>query len=66
MLKLLLLVVIFFYALYRFGGLILKVLSFGSSPQQNNKRGNVNVDSNPNKDKKHFDGGEYVDYEEVK
>ena len=28
--------------------------------------GNVHVDSDPSKGKKGFDGGEYVDYEEVK
>lgn len=29
-------------------------------------RGNIHVDNNPNQEKKNYDGGEYIDYEEVK
>jgi hypothetical protein len=29
------------------------------------RRGNVNVDNMPNQSNKGFDGGEYVDYEEI-
>ena len=31
----------------------------------NRRRGNVNIDHDPNKSKKGYEGGEYVDYEEI-
>lgn len=43
----------------------------GTRYQQNNaqrqrkQEGEVNVEHNPNTSKKNFDGGEYIDYEEV-
>ncbi len=69
MIKLILFAVLFFYALYRVGGFLLKILSLGATNPQENRRpndGNVHVDSNPNRDKKSFEGGEYVDFEEIK
>lgn len=69
MIKIILIAILFFYALYRVGGFLLKIVSLGASNQSDRRSprdGNVHVDKNPNKDKKHFEGGEYVDYEEVK
>jgi hypothetical protein len=67
---LLFLIWVFFRAL----GMIFRTL-MGSADQNRNsrydnysnprKKGNVNVDHDPNHTKKGFDGGEYVDYEEV-
>lgn len=68
MFKILLIFVLFSYAIYRIGGIIMKILSFGSGGSQKRTRpnGNVHIDRNPEQDKKSYDGGEYVDYEEVK
>ncbi len=45
----------------------MKILSLGSSSSQNrtHKNRNVRVDKQPNQGGKSYDGGEYVDYEEV-
>ncbi len=70
MLRLLLIVSLIFYVLYKFG--FFRALSQGARRQQNFDRkppnGNVNVDAPPPKEKKRsdFKGGEYVDYEEIK
>jgi len=68
MFKVILIFVLFIYAVYRVGGFIIKILSFGSDGSQKRtpRNGNVHVDSNPKENKKSFEGGEYVDYEEVK
>lgn len=78
--KILLIAFIFFFLLFRVGGFFLRLL-FGSfstprhhqSASQNSRKpkdGNVNIDHVPNDQEKkkpgNFDGGEYVDYEEVK
>ena len=36
-----------------------------NSQHQRKRDGEINVEHNPNSSKKNFDGGEYVDYEEV-
>lgn len=71
-LALLLLIWVFFKAV----GMIFRTL-LGSADQNRSdrygndysgnrpRRGNVNIDHNPNQPNKGFDGGEYVDYEEV-
>lgn len=61
------------YVLYKFGSLFYRA---GANSQQNNKNfqqrrpagGNVNIDYDPNDNKRKKGGGkgEYVDYEEVK
>ena len=61
---------IFFKAL----GMIIKMVFGGNSDTKqtrsytaNNSRhkGDINVDHNPNKSNKGYEGGEYVDYEDV-
>ena len=66
MFKIILIFVLFIYAIFRIGGFLVKILSFGSDQKRTQQKGNVHVDSNPKQDKKSFDGGEYVDYEDVK
>ena len=82
MLKFLIIVVLIGYVFYKVGGMVFKVLTGNIGGQQsrgnfqgqnrpgNNPRpkdGNVNIDYVPKGKKgKDFDGGEYVDYEEVK
>ena len=68
MVKVILFFVLICYTIYRVGGFVIKILSFGSTDSKNrvHKKGNVHVDKQPMKGKAHFDGGEYVDYEEVK
>lgn len=69
MIKIILFAVLFFYALYRVGGFLLKILSLGATNSQDSRRpkdGSVHVDSNPKENKKSFEGGEYVDFEEIK
>ena len=70
LLALLVLIWIFFKAL----GMILKTVIGGTTTKResrysnsNNHRqeGDINVDHNPNKSNKGYDGGEYVDYEDV-
>jgi hypothetical protein len=77
MLKFLLIIFLFFFILFRLGGFLLKMLG-GPSRQDRAKGrkgrkytppgGNVSVDYEPKneKKKKDFEGGEYVDYEDVK
>ena len=70
MYRLLLILSLFFYVLYKFG--FFRALSQGARGEQRTNRNppnsNVNIDAEPPKDKKrsNFKGGEYVDYEEVK
>jgi hypothetical protein len=68
MLKVILFAILIVYGIYRIGGFVIKILSFGSTDGQSrvHKNGNVHVDKDPNKDHKTYDGGEYIDYEEVK
>ena len=37
---------------------------FGSN-RTTNRKGDINIDHDPNKSNKGYDGGEYVDYEEI-
>lgn len=54
-------------------GQILKLFLGGSTinqhrtytKSQGRRQGNIHVDHTPDKDKKGYEGGEYVDYEEV-
>ena len=68
MFKFILFFVLFCYAIYRVGGFVIRLLTFGSASSKNrvHKNGNVHVDNQPNQIKKPFDGGEYVDFEEMK
>ena len=77
MLKFLLIIFLFFFILFRFGGFLLKMLGGPSRQNQTKGRagrrytppgGNVSVDYEPKKEKKKkdFEGGEYVDYEDLK
>ena len=61
---------IFFKAL----GMIIKMVFGGNSDNKQTRsytannpkeKGDINVDHNPNKSNKGYDGGEYVDYEDV-
>ena len=61
---------IFFKAL----GMIIKMVFGGNSdnkqtrydnPNNSGQKGDINVDHNPNKSNKGYEGGEYVDYEDV-
>ena len=76
--KAILLILIVFFLLFRLGGFFLRSL-FGQGPAQTKegersqkftpRDGNVTVDYTPDdkkNKKKDFDGGEYVEYEEVK
>ena len=68
MLKVLFFLILSFYAIYRVGGFLIKILTFGSTGRKNkvNKKGSVHVQKPANEDKKSFEGGEYVDFEDVK
>ena len=68
MVKVILFFVLICYTIYRVGGFVVKILSFGSTDSKNSvhKNGNIRVDKQPTKGNGHFDGGEYVDFEEVK
>jgi hypothetical protein len=71
LLALFVLIWIFFKAL----GMIIRTLFGGgtkgnrktrySSSGQTGRKDGINVDHNPNKSNKGYDGGEYVDYEDV-
>ncbi len=77
MLKFFLLVFIVSYAIFKVGGLLFKVATLGGKATTRNQRqnaprkpngSNVEIDFVPQDKKKegHIQGGEYVDYEEVK
>ena len=38
---------------------------YGNNHSGNRRKGNINIDHDPNKSKKDYQGGEYVDYEEI-
>jgi len=73
MLKFLLILLLFIYLSFRIGGYLLRLLLGGNNPDQQRREykktrprdGNVDVDYMPKKGKKGYDGGDYVDYEEV-
>ena len=77
MIKFLLIVIAFFYILSKVGGFIFRTL-FGAAAQRAQQQqrttrkpadGNVNIDYAPKEDKKspkNFEGGDYVDFEEIK
>ena len=68
MFKILLISILFLYAIIRISGFITRILGYGSNQQNQRppRDGNIRVDSNTDRNQKHYDGGEYVDYEEVK
>lgn len=70
MFKFLLIIILVFYAIYRIGGFFFRVFSAGYQGHEQHQQahsGQTRVDANPKKnDKKPFEGGEYIDYEEVK
>lgn len=82
MFKVLLIVFAFFFLLFRVGGFFMKLLFGGMQAKQNQpfqkqssqnkpkpKDGNVHIEHVPDnlkKGDKGFDGGDYIDYEEVK
>jgi hypothetical protein len=70
LLALLVLIWIFFKAL----GMIIKMVIGGNADNRQTRysnrgnhrqKGDIHVDHNPNKTNKGYDGGEYVDYEDV-
>jgi hypothetical protein len=73
MFKLLALLVLF-WILFRAVGMVIKMV-IGSNPDTrqtrysnpNNpkRKGDINIDHNPKKSNKGYEGGEYVDYEDV-
>lgn len=73
--KLLIFLFIFFFIIKKVGGFVFRTL-FGAAAQQQQRTqtrkptdGNVHIDYAPKKDKKvtkNFNGGDYVDFEEVK
>lgn len=73
MLKFLLIIFVFLYVVFRLGGYLVRILtgnsgqSGGGSFERRPRDGNVTVkmDSKDKKDQKGYQGGEYVDYEEV-
>lgn len=80
MLKFLIITFLASYLFYKIGGLLFRALSgtlganrsdksFSNGQQRKKPRdGNVNIDYVPNdkkKSKKSYDGGEYIDYEEL-
>jgi hypothetical protein len=75
MLKFLLIFFVIAYLAFRLGGLLIRFMMGGLGNNRNTNRtfttkpkdGNVSVNIDPKKDrgKKGFQGGEYVDYEEV-
>lgn len=82
MLKFLLILVLLIYLIYKVGGFFFKLLFMGSQQQRSYDsqhthqqkshtppNSNVKVDYVPKKDRKsgeNFEGGQYVDFEEVK
>ena len=82
MLKFLIIIFLVGYVLYKAGSVIFRVLSGNLNNGQysrgnfqgqgnrppHNRKGDINIDYVPDdkKNKKDFDGGEYVDYEELK
>ena len=74
MLKFLLIIFVFLYVVFRLGGYIVRILMGNSSStgngqtfQRKPRDGNVTINQDPQdkKDQKGYQGGEYVDYEEV-
>ena len=73
LLKFILFAVVIYYILRKVGGLMYRIMG-GKPPvntrQQYKRKGEVNVEYDPRKKNKKFDsdfeGGEYVDYEEIK
>ncbi len=66
MFKFLLVISLIMYSIYKIGGMFFRA---GAASQQfRNPPPRQNADPNPNKDKRKgkINGGEYVDYEEVK
>lgn len=69
MFKFLLIIILVFYAIYRIGGFFFRVFSAGYQGHESGNhrsQGQTQEDRNPPKSKKPFEGGEYIDYEEVK
>ena len=67
MIKILLFAVLTIYALWRISSFLGKITGMGSrSNNPPGSNGNVRVDNDPNQHKEKYEGGEYVDYEEVK
>ena len=71
-LALLVLIFIFFKALgmvFRLllgGGDVNRTQRYSGTQNQRRREGDLNVDHNPNGSNKGYEGGEYIDYEEVK
>jgi hypothetical protein len=69
MFKFLLIIIIAFYAIYRIGGFFFRIFSASHQGQESpdqSSNAQTRVDRNSKNEKKPFDGGEYIDYEEVK
>ena len=80
MLRFILIVILLAYVFYKVGTVIMRMVAGSAGANRNDRtfsgqqqrkkppEGNVNIDYVPGKDRKGkgYDGGEYVDYEEVK
>ena len=69
MFKFLLIAILVFYAIYRIGGFFFRIFSTGyqgHESQQQANAGQPRAERNVKNEKKPFEGGEYIDYEEVK
>lgn len=67
LLKFLLFAVLIGYTIHRISGFMSRVGGHTNGGQSRTTRSsNVHVDSTPKKDNQKYDGGEYVDFEEVK
>ncbi|MCP4458912.1 MAG: hypothetical protein GY816_12950 [Cytophagales bacterium] len=66
--KVILFFFLFCYAVYRIGGFLIKFITFNSTGSKSrvHKKGNIRVDKQQKNGKSHYDGGDYVDFEEVK
>lgn len=47
------------------GGDTNRTQRFGENRGKPRQKGNINIDHDPNKSNKGYEGGEYIDYEEV-
>jgi hypothetical protein len=69
MFKVILIFIIVFYAIYRIGGFFFRIFSAGAQGYDSHNQSHntqSREDRNSKNEKKPFQGGEYIDYEEVK
>jgi hypothetical protein len=66
MFRILLILAIIVYFLYKIGGFFFKAGAASQQFREQERKANVNSKSDRNKPDGHIKGGEYIDYEEVK